>query len=122
MANTKSKEIKRIGRHRRIRKKIAGTSDQPRVCVHRSLNNFYVQLVDDSTGNVLFGISTREKSVSKKIKNGGNINASTILGETFAAAAQKKGIKRVCFDRGGYLFHGRVKAFAEAARKGGLEF
>jgi len=125
MATTKKRELKRIGRHQRIRKKIAGTSDHPRLCVHRSLNNFYAQLVDDSVGNVLFGISTREKSVSKKIKSGGNIPAipaATILGESFAAVAQKKGIKKVCFDRGGYLYHGRVKAFAEAARKGGMEF
>jgi large subunit ribosomal protein L18 len=122
MANAKVRELKRIGRHQRIRKKITGTSDQPRLCVHRSLNNLYVQLVDDSLGNVLFGMSTREKSVSQKIKYGGNVNAASVLGEAFAAVAQKKGIKKVCFDRGGYLYHGRVKAFAEAARKGGMEF
>lgn len=122
MANTKNREIKRVGRHRRIRKKVVGTSDQPRLCVHRSLKNFYAQLVNDSAGNVLFGISTREKSVSKKIKNGGNVNAATILGEDFAAIAQEKGIKKICFDRGGYRYHGRVKAFAEAVRKSGMEF
>ncbi|MBN1869922.1 MAG: 50S ribosomal protein L18 [Candidatus Omnitrophica bacterium] len=122
MRITKVKERKRIGRHSRIRKKIAGTSDQPRLCVHRSLLNFYAQVIDDSAGKVLLGMSTRSKSVSGKIKNGGNIAAASVFGEAFAAEAQKKGIKRVCFDRGGYLYHGRVKAFADGARKGGMEF
>lgn len=122
MAKTKDRELKRVGRHQRIRKKISGTSDQPRLCVHRSLNNFYAQMIDDSTGKVLLGMSTREKGVSKKIKYGGNINAASTLGDAFAVEVQKKGIKKICFDRGGYLYHGRVKAFAEAVRKGGMEF
>lgn len=122
MAKTTDREIKRRGRHRRIRKKVVGTNNQPRLCVHRSLTNFYAQVVDDSVGKVLFGMSTREKSVSGKIKSGGNINAASVLGEAFAVGAQKKGVKKVCFDRGGYLYHGRVKAFAEAVRKGGMEF
>jgi len=92
------------------------------MCIHRSLTNFYVQVIDDSAGKVLFGMSTREKNISKAIKSGGNIGAASALGEAFAAAAQKKGVKKVCFDRGGYLYHGRVKAFAEGARKGGMEF
>lgn len=119
---SKDKERKRVGRHKRIRKKVAGTSGQPRLCVHRSLTNFYVQIVDDQVGKVLLGMSTRNKSVSGKIKSRGNIAAASVLGEAFAAEAQKKGIKKVCFDRGGYLYHGRVKAFAEGARKGGMEF
>lgn len=122
MNTVKDREIKRVGRHRRIRKKVAGTGDQPRMCVHRSLTNLYVQVIDDSIGKVLFGMSTREKGVSKKIKNGGNIDAASVLGEAFAVEAKKKGIKKVCFDRGGYLYHGRVKAFADGARKGGMEF
>ena len=122
MADVKDKELKRVGRHRRIRKKVAGTSDQPRLCVHRSLNNFYAQIIDDSIGKVLFGMSTEEKGISKKIKYGGNVNAASALGDVFAVEVQKKGIKKVCFDRGGYLYHGRVKAFAEAVRKGGMEF
>ncbi len=122
MANAKDREIKRIGRHKRIRKKVIGTSDQPRLCVHRSLNNLYAQVIDDSLGKVLFGMSTEEKGLSKKIKYGGNVNAASALGDAFAIEVQKKGIKRICFDRGGYLYHGRVKAFAEAVRKGGLEF
>ena len=119
---TKDREIKRVGRHNRIRKKVAGTSDQPRLCVHRSLTNFYAQIVDDNAGKVLLGMSTRNKSILSKIKSGGNIAAASVLGEAIAAEAQKKGVKKVCFDRGGYLYHGRVKAFAEGARKGGMEF
>jgi large subunit ribosomal protein L18 len=119
---TKDREIKRVGRHKRIRKKIAGTSDQPRLCVHRSLTNFYAQIVDDSIGKVLLGMSTRNKGISSKIKSKGNIAAASVLGEAFAAEAKKKGIKKVSFDRGGYLYHGRVKAFADGARKGGMEF
>ena len=122
MDHAKDREIKRVGRHRRLRKKIAGTSDQPRLCVHRSLNNFYAQIIDDSIGKVLFGMSTREKNISKKIKYGGNVNAASTLGDAFAVEVGKKGIKKICFDRGGYRYHGRVKAFAEAVRKGGMEF
>ena len=115
-------EYKRILRHKRIRLKVVGSPEQPRLCVHRSLKNFYAQIVDDTTGKVVFGLSTKAKTVSGKIKKGGNIEAAAILGESFAVELQKKGIKKVCFDRGGYLYHGRVKAFAEAARKGGMEF
>ena len=122
MIIAKDKEFKRVARHKRIRKKVFGTGNQVRLCVHRSLTNFYAQLVDDAKGKVLFGMSTRTKSISGKVKSGGNIKAASLLGEAFAAEAQKKGIRKVCFDRGGYLYHGRVKAFAEGARKGGMEF
>ena len=122
MTKTLDREIKRVGRHKRIRKKISGTSDQPRLCIHRSLTNFYAQVVDDSIGKVLLGMSTRNKGILGKINGGGNISAASVLGEAFAAEAQKKGVKKVCFDRGGYLYHGRVKAFADGARKGGMEF
>jgi len=116
------RELKRINRHKRIRKKMTGTNELPRMCVHRSLKNFYVQLVDDTSGKVLCGLSTRTKDLRSKVKGGGNIGAATQLGEAFASVAKEKGIKKVCFDRGGYIYHGRVKAFAEAARKGGMEF
>ena len=122
MKISKDKEKKRIGRHQRIRKKVYGSGTQLRLCVHRSLTNFYAQLVDDSKGAVLLGMSTRSKNISEKVKYGGNKTAASILGEAFAAEAQKKGFKKVCFDRGGYLYHGRVKAFADGARKGGMEF
>ena len=116
------KEQQRIYRHQRIRKNMAGTSLRPRLCVHKSLNNLQAQIIDDTSGKVLLGKSTLAKEVRSKIKTGGNINAAEILGQALAAQAVKQGIKKVCFDRGGYLFHGRIKAFAEAARKAGLEF
>ncbi|HOW35965.1 MAG TPA: 50S ribosomal protein L18 [Candidatus Omnitrophota bacterium] len=115
-------EVKRVARHERLRKKIIGTLDQPRLCVHRSIKNLHAQIIDDVAQKVLFGISTLDKQVRAKIKSGGNVGAATVLGEALAVKAKEKGIKKVCFDRGGYLYHGRVKAFAEAARKGGLEF
>lgn len=116
------REQKRLHRHSRIRKKVNGTTACPRICVHRSLKNFSVQLVDDSLGKVLMGMTTLNKEVRGAVKNGGNIAAAAHLGTVFAAQAQKKGIKSVCFDRGGYIYHGRVKAFAEAAREAGMEF
>ena len=116
------KEHKRFSRHQRIRKKVMGAPDQPRLCIHRSLKNMQAQIIDDIAGKVLFGLSTLDKEVRSKIKSGGNITAASLLGETLAQRAKAKGIKKVCFDRGGYLYHGRVKAFAEGARKGGLEF
>ncbi len=122
MIKSKVKERKRLFRHKRIRKKVSGTTEIPRICVHRSLNNFYVQLVDDTTGKVLMGMSTLSKLIKDKLPHKGNIAAATSLGEIFAAELQKKGIKKVCFDRGGFLYHGRIKAFAEAVRKGGMEF
>ena len=90
--------------------------------MHRSLANLHAQVIDDSKGQVIFGMSTFSKELRNKIKYGGNITAAALLGEVFAQKATEKGIKQVCFDRGGYLYHGRVKAFADAVRKGGLEF
>lgn len=119
---TKLKELKRLSRHKRIRKQIAGTQERPRLCVHRSLKNLQAQLIDDSTGNVLFGISTLNKNVQSKLKNAGNIKGASLLGEVLASEAKSKGITEVCFDRGGYCYHGRIKAFADAVRKNGLEF
>lgn len=117
-----TKEQQRIFRHQRIRKGLAGNAARPRLCVHKSINNFQAQIIDDSSGKVLLGKSTLAKDVRSKIKSGGNVNAAEVLGEAFAAQAIKQGITKVCFDRGGYLYHGRIKAFAEAARKAGLEF
>jgi large subunit ribosomal protein L18 len=122
MAKANVKERQRFYRHKRIRKKVQGTAETPRMCVHRSLNNFYVQLIDDTAGKVIMGMSTLNQSIKGKFKHNGNIPAAAALGEIFAAELQKKGIKKVCFDRGGFLYHGRIKAFAEAARKGGMEF
>ena len=99
-----------------------GTVERPRLCVHRSINNFSAQIVDDATGKVLIGKSTMAKDLKGKLKDGGNVAAATVLGEKLAGIAISKGIKKVCFDRGGYQYHGRVKALAEAARQAGLKF
>lgn len=119
---TNNREKKRLARHDRIRKRISGTSERPRLCVHRSLKNFYAQIVDDTTGKVLCGVSTLNKEIAAKLKNGGNVESAKALGEKFAAVAKEKGVTKVCFDRGGFLYHGRVKAFADAVRENGLEF
>ncbi len=118
----RNSEVRRQARHERVRKIVAGTPLRPRLCVHRSLNNLIAQIVDDSSRKVLFGISTQNKELRSKLTTGGNVAAAAVLGEALAAKAIKEGITKVSFDRGGYLYHGRVKAFAEAARKGGLEF
>ena len=120
MLNTKDQ--KRIYRHARIRKKLHGVVDCPRLCLHRSLKNIAASLIDDDTQKTLFSMSTLDKILRARLKSGGNVQAASALGEALAAKALEKGIKRVCFDRGGYLYHGRVKAFADAVRKGGVEF
>jgi large subunit ribosomal protein L18 len=120
MLNTKNE--KRIYRHLRIRKRLHGTSICPRLCVSRSLKNICGSLIDDTSRKTIFAMSTLDKELKKKNASGGNVKAASALGEAFAAKALEKGIKKVCFDRGGYLYHGRVKAFADAVRKGGVEF
>ena len=123
MKNLAEREYNRILRHRRIRRKMAGTAIQPRLCVHRSLKNLTAQVIDDSSGKILLGLSTLSKNVRDKVKKiGGNVESATIFGGIFAAEAQKKGIKKVCFDRCGVVYHGRIKAFADAARAAGMEF
>ena len=113
----------RIPRHRRIRKTISGTGEKPRLSVFRSHKHLEAQLVDDRKGQTLVSASTRDKDFKKKkTKGSGNAEAAKVLGEHLAAKAKAKGIAAVVFDRAGYLYHGRVKAFAEAARSGGLQF
>ncbi len=104
--------------HSRIRQKLAGTAERPRLNVYRSLNHIYVQVIDDQKGETLVSAST----LQSKSKTGGNVAAAKEIGKTIAEQAVAKGIKRVVFDRGGFLYHGRVKALAEAAREAGLEF
>jgi large subunit ribosomal protein L18 len=116
----RSSERRRI--HRRIRAKISGKPDRPRLCIYRSLKYIYAQIVDDSQGRTLVAASTVEKDMRGKLKQAGNIQASKLVGKAIAERAKAKGIKTVVFDRGGYLYHGRVKAVAEAARESGLEF
>ncbi len=122
ISETRIKNIKRVYRHKRIRKDMSGTPERLRLCVYRSLNNLFAQIIDDQKQKVLFGVSTLNKDLRKKIKSGGNVAAAEILGEALAKIAKEKGVLKVCFDRGGYLYHGRIKAFADAARKGGLDF
>ncbi|MFA5038874.1 MAG: 50S ribosomal protein L18 [Candidatus Omnitrophota bacterium] len=109
-------------RHLRIRKKVSGTTERPRLSVRRSLANLFIQIVDDTKGATLLSASTVDKEFKSRVTYGGNVKAAAVLGEAVAQKAKDKNIKRVVFDRGGYDYHGRIKAFAEAARKGGLEF
>ena len=104
--------------HTRIRRRLAGTAERPRLNVYRSLNHIYAQLIDDGQGVTLASAST----VAAKVKTGGNVAAAKEIGKTIAGLAVEKGSKEVVFDRGGYLYHGRIKALADAAREAGLEF
>ncbi len=115
ITQTKRNEIRRRI-HNRIREKLAGTAERPRLNVYRSLNHIYAQVVDDQTGQTLVSAS------SIKLKSRGNVAAAKEIGKAVAEKAVAKGIKQVVFDRGGYLYHGRVKALADAAREAGLEF
>jgi large subunit ribosomal protein L18 len=117
-ANT-SKDITRRKIHERLRNRLAGTPERPRLNVYRSLNHIYVQVIDDMSGTTLVSASTGGKKSGKK--TGGNVASAKEIGKTIAQKAQEKGIKKVVFDRGGYLYHGRIKALAEAAREAGLE-
>ncbi len=118
-ANT-SKDITRRKIHERLRNRLAGTPERPRLNVYRSLNHIYVQVIDDMSGTTLVSASTGGKKSGKK--TGGDVASAKEIGKTIAQKAQEKGIKKVVFDRGGYLYHGRIKALAEAAREAGLEF
>ena len=116
------KEFARIRRHKRLRKKIIGSKKRPRLSIHRSLRNLYVQFIDDINGKSLCSISTLDPEVKKKIKYGGGRKAAQVLGEAAATLAKSKSISKVVFDRGGYIYHGRIKTFAESARENGLSF
>jgi len=116
-----SKNATRQRVHDRIRKKVLGTAERPRLNVYRSLNHIYVQLIDDHKGETLVSASTAEGKKSERA-TGGNVAAAKNMGKALAERAKAKGIAKVVFDRGGYLYHGRIKALAEAAREGGLQF
>lgn len=120
MIKKQSKNKLRQKRHLRIRKHLVGTALRPRLSVHRSTKHIYAQLIDDVNGITLVSASTNEKD--NKLANGGNVEAAAAIGTLIAERAVKKDIKSVIFDRSGYLYHGRVKALAEAARAAGLEF
>jgi large subunit ribosomal protein L18 len=124
MFNKDSKNITRNRVHIRIRKKVQGTTERPRLNVYRSTNHLYVQLIDDQKGATIISANTLEFGEAKEGKRptGGNVSAAKQLGKSIAERAKSKGITKVVFDRGGYLYHGRIKALADAAREGGLEF
>ena len=122
MADIKSKRAGLERRHLRMRRKTVGRPERPRLSVYRSLKHIYAQVVDDLSGRTLVTASTLSEPLQGALKNGGNCAAATKVGELIAQRAKEAGITAVCFDRGGRRFHGRVKALAEAARKGGLKF
>jgi len=117
-----NKNENRLQRHKRVRKKIHGSSETPRVNVFRSNSNIYAQIIDDVNACTLIAASSLEAEVKGAVKNTGNKEAAKLVGKLLAKKALEKGIKEVIFDRGGYIYHGRVKELAEGAREGGLEF
>ena len=122
IVKTQRRTISRFKRHLRIRKKIFGTSERPRLSISRTLNHLSAQLIDDINHKTIFAFSTQNKEFRKNCKNGGNVEASVKLGEFFGPKIISSGIKKLAFDRNGFLYHGRVKALADSLRKSGLEF
>jgi large subunit ribosomal protein L18 len=121
MPRVDSNEV-RLRIHRRIRKKLSGDTARPRLSVFRSNKHIYAQIVDDAKGSTLVAASSVEAETKGSLKGGGNVAAAKAVGKVVAQRARDKGIKAVLFDRGGYIYHGRVKALADAAREGGLQF
>jgi large subunit ribosomal protein L18 len=117
---SKDQHRKRI--HRRVRVSLEGTQDRPRLCVYRSLGHIYAQVIDDRQGKTLVSASSVDGETKKNLKGGGNIAAAKVIGKTIAERAKSAGVGKVVFDRGGYKYHGRVKALADAAREAGLQF
>ncbi len=122
MDHIKEKLRKRTRRHLRIRRKVVGTAERPRLSVYRSLKHIYCQIINDIEGRTLVAASTESPDLRSQIKYGGNVVAAEIVGKKIAEEAKNKGITKVVFDKGGYKYHGRIKALAEAARKHNLNF
>jgi large subunit ribosomal protein L18 len=122
MINKPNKNEIRLRKHDRVRKKISGTAERPRLCVFRSLQNIYAQVIDDTAGTTLVSASTLDEALKGKLESTGNKEAAREVGKLVAQKALDKGIKQVVFDRGGYLYHGRVQDLAEGAREAGLDF
>jgi large subunit ribosomal protein L18 len=116
------KHALRQRRHLRVRRKVAGTSQRPRLAVFRSLHHIYAQVIDDSQGKTLAAASTVEPELRQALKSGGNVEAAKAVGRLIGERARGQGIEKVVFDRGGFLYHGRVQNLADAAREAGLEF
>jgi large subunit ribosomal protein L18 len=117
-----SRKLQTQKRHRRLRRHLSGTADRPRLSVFRSNNHIYAQVIDDDAQNTLAAASSLDKDLRSNLESGGNCDASVAVGELVAKRALAKGIQQVVFDRGGNLYHGRVKALADAAREAGLQF
>ncbi|MCM1539810.1 MAG: 50S ribosomal protein L18 [Blautia sp.] len=122
MVSKKSRRDVRVKKHMRIRNRFSGTAERPRLAVFRSNNHMYAQIIDDTVGNTLVSASTVEKEIKGELEKTNNIDAAAYLGTVIAKRAQEKGITTVVFDRGGYIYHGKVAALAEAAREAGLKF
>lgn len=122
MITKASKNSTRLKRHLRMRKNLVGTTERPRLNVFRSLNNIYAQIIDDTKGVTLVSASTLDKELKENAAHGGNKESAKLVGKLIAEKAVAAGIKQVVFDRGGYIYHGRVKELADAAREAGLEF
>ena len=122
MVNKKSRTEVRINKHRKLRNRFSGTAQRPRLAVFRSNNHMYAQIIDDTVGNTLVSASTLQKEVKAELKKTDDVDAAAYLGTVIAKKAIEKGIKNVVFDRGGFIYQGKVKALADAAREAGLEF
>ena len=122
MVKKESRQKVRVKKHSRLRNRLNGTADKPRLAVFRSNNHMYAQIIDDTVGNTLVAASTLEKEVKAELEKTNNVEAAKYLGTVIGKRAIEKGIKAVVFDRGGYIYHGKIKALAEAAREAGLVF
>ena len=122
MVKKESRSEIRAKKHRRVRNNLAGTAERPRLAVFRSNNHMYAQIIDDTVGNTLVSASTVQSDIKSEIEKTNNVDAAAYLGTVIAKKALDKGIKTVVFDRGGFIYQGKVKALAEAAREAGLEF
>ena len=122
MVSKESRQKVRVKKHNRMRNRFSGTAERPRLAVFRSNNHIYAQIIDDTVGNTLVSASTLEKSVKAELEKTNNVDAAAYLGTVIAKRAIEKGIKTVVFDRGGFIYQGKIAALADAAREAGLEF
>ena len=122
MVSKQSRQEVRVKKHMKIRNRFSGTAERPRLAVFRSNNHMYAQIIDDTVGNTLVAASTLEKEIKSELEKTNNVDAAAYLGTVIAKRAMEKGIKEVVFDRGGFIYQGKIEALAEAAREAGLEF
>ena len=122
MVSKKSRSEVRVNKHRKLRNRFSGTAERPRFAVFRSNNHMYAQIIDDTVGNTLVSASTLQKDVKAELEKTNNVEAAAYLGTVIAKKAIEKGITSVVFDRGGFIYHGKIKALADAAREAGLNF